>query len=84
MFFFFSFSRVYGVPLLFSFFTDLSVERCLSFSSVPGSEFISEQKIAPKILRKNKVLWRRYSACLGRFCEGACRTWPGYLLCGCI
>jgi hypothetical protein len=26
--------------------------------------FISEQKIAPKILRKNKVLWRRYSACL--------------------
>jgi len=64
MFFFFSFSRVYGVPLLFSFFTDLSVERCLSFSSVPGSEFISEQKIAPKILRKNKVLWRRYSACL--------------------
>ena len=36
---------------------------CLSFSSVPGSEFISEQKIAPKILRKNKVLWRRYSAC---------------------
>ena len=38
--------------------------KCLSFSSVPGSEFISEQKIAPKILRKNKVLWRRYSACL--------------------
>ena len=24
--------------------------QCLSFSSVPGSEFISEQKIAPKIL----------------------------------
>ena len=37
------------------------VYQCLSFSSVPGSEFISEQKIAPKILRKNKVLWRRYS-----------------------
>ena len=29
-----------------------------------GSEFISEQKIAQKILRKNKVLWRRYSACI--------------------
>ena len=40
------------------------IMECLSFSSVPGSEFISEQKIAPKILRKNKVLWRRYSACL--------------------
>jgi len=36
-----------------------------SFSKVCREvEFISEQKIAPKILRKNKVLWRRYSACL--------------------
>ena len=35
-----------------------------NLSSLACSEFISEQKIAPKILRKNKVLWRRYSACL--------------------
>ena len=34
------------------------------FLQCAGSEFISEQKIAPKILRKNKVLWRRYPACL--------------------
>jgi hypothetical protein len=39
------------------------MSQCLSFSSVTGSEFISEQK-NPKILRKNKVLWRSYSACL--------------------
>ena len=45
----------------------VSRDRVVGFEpheSVPGSEFISEQKIAPKILRKNKVLWRRYSACL--------------------
>ena len=47
-----------------SYTWNICIYICLSFSSVPGSEFISEQKIAPKILRKNKVLWRRYSACL--------------------